>query len=716
MSVRWTVIGILVLWIGGIPCYGQKEVFIPNEWSTDPALQEWSWDRSYESENFVVFWGPRLSSDPTEASNPDLQFDPEAITDTLEKSYDLFVGDIHFVGDGPSTNLGRYKVVIVINNTWGEGGPTGWAYGGSYSETIGAMWVHPDATRNGAVLSHEFAHALQSMNWIQENTDGGGFVNYEPAGFFWETHANFMRAQQYPHLASNDMPRWWATDMYHWSSTRHHYQAFRLLLHMQRLDGIEMVNQLWRESKANEHPLVTYRRVKGWSQSQLNDFVYDYAKRDVTYDYPVHNIGEVLRTEEERYEREEPHYLWRRHTTLEEVGSIDGRYIVPKHLAPQDYGFNIIPLHPTNEDRPVRVKFKGHTEVNETAGWRYGFVTENGEGRVEQYGRTYSSDTGVISYTMGDDGHQLYLVVLGAPTEHTSHPWEPGWPKIKRYPYEVNVQNAVPEGHQRAYREAFTERFDGQAHSNGGGFVSEAASVSSSAYVGPDAVVLGNSSISGSARIEDQAWVENATVQGNAVISGHANVYGGSYSGQATVTDFAVANFTTASEHSQLQGNMMSWGDTYGGDVLVGGDAEIGSCSSGVYLQVPHSNNGREPCDGLGRDHPSNQDVNGTVFSFSDHEMRFPDEAPPTVVLQANYPNPFSRSTSIPFALPSRMTIELEVYDLLGRRVKTLIGDKSVSAGYHSSSWNVSNVASGVYIVRLQTPNKTTTEKMTVLR
>ena len=609
MSARWVFLVIPLLWIAGVPGHAQKDVHIPEEWDGDPALQEWSWDRSYQSEDFVVFWGPELGPDPTNATPRNLQFGPEAVTSRLEESYDLFVDDIGFVGDEPSTNLGTYKIIVVMNDTWGEGGPTGWAYGGSYSETIGAMWVHPNATEHGGVLSHESAHTLQSMNWIQENTDGGGFVNYEPAGFFWETHANFMRAQQYPGLATEDMPRWWATDMCHWSSTRHHYQAFRLLLHMQRRAGIEMVNRLWRNSRADEHPLMTYRRLKGWGQSRLNDFVYDYAKRDVTYDYPIHSIGQKVRAEEERYRQDAPHFLWRRHTMLKAVGEVDGRYKVPTHAAPQDYGFNVIPLHPVENDRPIRVKFKGHTELNATAGWRYGFVTENRTGRVETYGPVHAANSKVLSYTVEETDHQLYLVVVGAPTEHRSYAWEPGWPKIKRYPYEMNVENAVPEGHQQEYRAEIAAQFDGAAHPNGGGFVASSASVPPDAYVSPNAMVLGSSSVVDNSRIEDAAWVADAMVQGDAVVRDHALVYGGTYSENAAVQDFAIANQTMAARQARLQGNVMSWGSTYEGEVVVGGDAETEGCAERIYLQVPHPNNGRESCDGHGCEHASNQDI-----------------------------------------------------------------------------------------------------------
>ena len=177
--------------------------------------------------------------------------------------------------------------------------------------------------------------------------------------------------------------------------------------------------------------------------------------------------------------------------------------------------------------------------------------------------------------------------------------------------------------------------------------------------------------------------VEDAMVQGDAFVRDHALVYGGTYSENAAVQDFAIANQTTATDQARLQGKMMSWGSTYEGEVVVGGDAEIGGCAERVYLQVPHPNNGRESCDGHGCEHASNQDID-EITPFPPHQMRFTDETPEAVDLRANYPNPFAKSTSIPFALPTRMRGHLRVYDLLGRYVETLIGGRSVTMGYYT--------------------------------
>lgn len=602
--------------------YAQKTVYTPRAFSTDAALSTWSADRSYQSANFVLFWGNVVGTNPATYSDANLRFNPQSVCDTLEKIYTKYISDIGFCSDAATKNLGKYKLIIVMNDTWGIAGePSGWAFGGSYDGVIGAMWVHPNATRDGGVISHELAHSLQGMNSIQENTTGGGF-NWDPAGFFWEGHANFMRTQMYPRFASDDLPRWMATSMFHWSSTRHHYDNFKLLWHMQQLDGITMVNRLWKESIRNEHPLMTYMRLKAYNQAQLNDFVYDYAKREVTGDYPVNNFGAIMRAERNRLKNNEPHYMWRFHTILTQLNATTGRYIVPDAFAPQDYGYNIIPLYTTCTTRVVHVKFKGHTEVNNTAGWRYGFVAVKADGTTVRYSPVYAANESEISFQLSADETQLYLVVIGAPTTHTSYVWEAGWPKIKRYPYELRIENAVPEGYQSTFRSQY--KVNGRVHPNGGGWVANSSTVASTVYVGPKAIVRGNSNISGNVRIDGTAWVESATVRDNVVIDGNANVWQGTYSGSAHITDNAVLNQCNVSGTVLAKGNVLEWNVTFGNAVVVGGDAEIGNCSTnGYYLQFPHGNNGRAECDGKGATDASNVDVNATITNFTDAQMAF---------------------------------------------------------------------------------------------
>ncbi|MGD0591782.1 MAG: T9SS type A sorting domain-containing protein [Bacteroidota bacterium] len=68
--------------------------------------------------------------------------------------------------------------------------------------------------------------------------------------------------------------------------------------------------------------------------------------------------------------------------------------------------------------------------------------------------------------------------------------------------------------------------------------------------------------------------------------------------------------------------------------------------------------------------------------------------------LQQNYPNPFNPTTTIEFELPKNAMVVLKVYDLLGREVRTLV-DEKVEAGFHTTKFDASRLASGVYFTRM---------------
>jgi len=88
--------------------------------------------------------------------------------------------------------------------------------------------------------------------------------------------------------------------------------------------------------------------------------------------------------------------------------------------------------------------------------------------------------------------------------------------------------------------------------------------------------------------------------------------------------------------------------------------------------------------------------------------------------LSQNYPNPFNPTTTIRFHLERRESVKLTVYNMLGRRVATLI-DETLSAGSHEVVWtgtddNRNVVSSGVYFYRLTAGELTDRKKMVLLR
>lgn len=83
--------------------------------------------------------------------------------------------------------------------------------------------------------------------------------------------------------------------------------------------------------------------------------------------------------------------------------------------------------------------------------------------------------------------------------------------------------------------------------------------------------------------------------------------------------------------------------------------------------------------------------------------------------LDQNYPNPFNPSTQIAFTLDKASRVRLEVYDLLGRLVKTLI-NKDLQVGKHEVKFDAQQLASGTYIYRLQSQNRVLTKKMMLIK
>ncbi|ACF14528.1 Haemagluttinin repeat-containing protein [Chloroherpeton thalassium ATCC 35110] len=83
--------------------------------------------------------------------------------------------------------------------------------------------------------------------------------------------------------------------------------------------------------------------------------------------------------------------------------------------------------------------------------------------------------------------------------------------------------------------------------------------------------------------------------------------------------------------------------------------------------------------------------------------------------LEQNYPNPFNPITTIQFNLQKSARTVLEVYDILGRKITTLVND-NLDAGAHVVQWNAKGVASGVYFYRLRSGNYTAVKKMMVLK
>ncbi len=96
------------------------------------------------------------------------------------------------------------------------------------------------------------------------------------------------------------------------------------------------------------------------------------------------------------------------------------------------------------------------------------------------------------------------------------------------------------------------------------------------------------------------------------------------------------------------------------------------------------------------------------------------EDIPALPSLGQNYPNPFNPNTTISYSLPTASKVKLEVYNLKGQLVKTLV-DKEIEAGIYNVNWNGKDsndkpVASGVYFYRLDTPEYKQSKKMLLMK
>ena len=92
---------------------------------------------------------------------------------------------------------------------------------------------------------------------------------------------------------------------------------------------------------------------------------------------------------------------------------------------------------------------------------------------------------------------------------------------------------------------------------------------------------------------------------------------------------------------------------------------------------------------------------------------------PQSFSLGPNYPNPFNPLTIIPYQLPAAAPVRLEVFNLLGQRIATLV-DQQQPAGFHTAAWDAANaagqpVAAGVYLYRLQAGGRQQTRRMVLI-
>ncbi len=91
------------------------------------------------------------------------------------------------------------------------------------------------------------------------------------------------------------------------------------------------------------------------------------------------------------------------------------------------------------------------------------------------------------------------------------------------------------------------------------------------------------------------------------------------------------------------------------------------------------------------------------------------NQVPKSYTLSQNYPNPFNPSTTIKFTIPKNSqneNVQINVFDILGKKVATLVNENGLSAGTYEITWHATNFSSGVYFYTLRAGSFTDTKKL----
>jgi hypothetical protein len=413
-----------------------KELFIPDTVYTVPDnnnyqldTSEYAFVRMKETPNFALFWAKEYGLDPKQ--NPDSlkRFDADSILKQSERIYSYFVDELKFYTDDNSS-IFKYKMLIYI-----FGGDEGSAFGGGQDEKIGAFWapaIRMSRPPYGA-LAHEMGHSFQYLMGCDKKRSDSTAVDGVGSYSFFEMTSQFMLWQVYP--------EWMTFENYHlegfmkqthlaYLHEKNMYHSPYVLEYWSDKHDKTIISSIWRDSKKGEDPVITYKRITGIDQNTFNNEMYDAAARFMTWD--LKRVRDVAKP-----------YANQHSCKLNALA--DGWFIIDQSRCPQNYGYNGIKLKTPQTGTTVQLEFKGlaghkgFRAINtEKAGWRYGFVAVKKDG-TPVYGQTHETAEGQVSFQVPAQTEHLWLVVLGAPTEHWIHEIDGKDENDEEWPYKIRL-------------------------------------------------------------------------------------------------------------------------------------------------------------------------------------------------------------------------------------------------------------------------------------
>ena len=265
------------------------EIYIPDEFSDmdfNDNSSTWSFERSRESEHFVVFWEDGYGDEDPGSQNVDPIYRVD-IDDLLEKAklyYDQNIHDLKFAETGTgNSNLDQYKMMIFLHHQ------EEWlATGAGYDDVIGALWISPHTAQPvGPVIAHEIGHSFQYQ--VYSDLGGGAGFRYGFGGnggnVFWEQTANWQAYYAYPdEIFGHDFNVYVENYNKHIHHEDYRYASYFILYHWTDKHGLDMVARIGCEAREPEDPIEAYMRITEINTQELNEEIFEAATKNITWD------------------------------------------------------------------------------------------------------------------------------------------------------------------------------------------------------------------------------------------------------------------------------------------------------------------------------------------------------------------------------------------------------------------------------------------------
>mgnify|MGYP002623974563 CR=1 FL=1 len=462
----------------GCAASAQKSVYIPWEWrnassdtllyaESDPNNQyTWSKSRSIESDNVIIFWDKYYgNTSPSQTASP-YHVDIEDLLEKCEAFFDLEINQLGFV-DPTSSNLSRYKVMVLMNHT------TEWAcYGGGYDFQVSALWLSPNTCQPvGHAVAHEIGHSFHYMCYSEASNHGStsgvqtGFHGAVGNGSVtWEQTAQWQANQSYPeYMFSESINVFRNSHNYAYTHEWHRYQSYWFFYYLcQYYNDIKTVANVW------NHPETTVKDFnqvlmdnKSLSVSDLFRMYYDYAAHCATWDFDAaasyrnNYIGDF---------------------NYRCAIASNGKYQVALASCPQSTGFNVIPLSVPASGTTVTTHFtalptgaslatadpsqyldgetqwasSGLTAYNsvsnaDSRGFRLGYVALLSDGTRQYFSGDKIYCTGTtektedVSFTVPANTQKMWLIVSPSPSRYYQHRWDEAISADDMWPYQFTI-------------------------------------------------------------------------------------------------------------------------------------------------------------------------------------------------------------------------------------------------------------------------------------